>query len=228
MAAPPLLESIDTRTCRWVARGELRDIFEHPDLPGALVKVIRTDRVDAEGNVVGWSRRKFILQRRFGIYLGFMREFRETFRAARRLYAHPEVALPFARPLGLAVTERGLALIVEKITGPDGSLAPSIKQLLREGGLTDAHRAAIDRFFDVCADNHLVFGDLNAGNLVLAGDGRFVCIDGIGEKSLIPLHELSRRLNARKLRRVRKRLRRYIEARLPRPAPASDGVPAAN
>lgn len=215
--ASQLLDTIDTKACRWLARGQLRDIYQHPEMENALIKVIRPDRVDAHGNVVGWSRRKFFTERRFGVYITFQREFREAFKAARRLYGSPDLVLPFARPLGVALTERGLGLIVEKLTAPDGSLAPSVKQLLKEGLFTSAHREALDQFFAASTENHIVFGDLNAGNLVFvegAAGGRFVAIDGIGEKTLIPVHELSRFLNARKLRRMRRRLSAYIDRRV--------------
>lgn len=226
-----LLDAIDTKACRWLARGQLRDIYQHPDMDDALIKVIRPDRVDARGHVIGWSRRKFFTERRFGIYLTFQREFREAFKAARRFYGRPDFALPFARPLGVALTERGLGLIVEKLTAPDGALAPSVKQLLKEGGFLPRHRAALDRFFQIAADHHVVFGDLNAGNLVFVEDdagGRFLAIDGIGEKTLIPIHELSHFLNARKLRRMQRRLDAYVDRRVAETAMKAEALPEPN
>lgn len=235
--ASHLLDTIDTKACLWLARGQLRDIYQHPEMEDALIKVIRPDRVDPHGNVVGWSRRKFFTERRFGVYITFQREFREAFKAARRLYERPDLALPFARPLGVALTERGLGLIVEKLTAPDGTLAPSVKQLLKEGHFSLRHREALGRFFRLSAERHIVFGDLNAGNLVFVEDdagGRFVAIDGIGEKTLIPVHELSRYLNARKLRRMQRRLNTYVDRRvagagnaMPRTAEAGAEVPSA-
>jgi hypothetical protein len=109
---------------------------------------------------------------------------------------------PFPRTHGLIWTTQGLGLVVEKIASADNSLAPSLHELLEKGRFTDMHWQRLKALFDLCIRNHLVLGDLNPHNFLYqdTGEGRFVAIDSIGEKSLIPIYELSFLCNRIKLR----------------------------
>ena len=126
--------------------------------------------------------------------------------------------LPFARIYGLVTTSAGLGLAVERITDGDGSLAPTMIELISNGQFKKRHLQAFERFLARCRDLHVVFGDLTVNNIVYteARDprGEFVAIDGFGEKSAIPLHRWSKILNDRKIERVRRRLMSAIPDRL--------------
>lgn len=205
--------------CTSVASGGTRIVYQHPLHDDMLIKVIRPDITGKNGAVVTppERRRKYRIARLrpFGVYVTFHRELRETLRLARRNYPRLDFAFPFPRTHGLIWTTSGLGLIVEKICSADNSLAPSLDELLTQGAFTQAHWEKLKGLFDLCARNHLVAGDLHAQNFLYEdkGEGRFVIIDSIGEKSLIPIYELSSLVNRIKLRRKLYELKQRIERR---------------
>lgn len=223
---------LDLSLCTPLRRGQLRDVYAHPELENVLVKVIRADRVTATGETRPWKQKYLNIRRdrrlqipftyagkrKWGLYASFYRELREQLRAARAVYPQVDFQFPFAPVLGLVWTTQGLGLMAQKMVGPDGALAPTLRELIRAGSFTPEHLAKLDAFFDLAAARHVVFGDLNASNLVLAAGregSRIVCVDGIGEKALIPVHEWSAWANGRKLRRLRDRMMGSITRRLP-------------
>ena len=92
--------------------------------------------------------------------------------------------------------------MVERISD-HGETVPTLASLHKDGKLTQEHIAAQHRVFEYCIEHHIVLGDAHLGNLVLdpQDSDRLTCIDGFGEKILIPVHRYSRRLNERMLRR---------------------------
>ena len=66
----------------------------------------------------------------------------------------------------------------------------------------------LDRFFDICEKRHYILGDITSANLVYQDQngGNFICIDGTGEKALIPVHEWFCWANEWKLKRSRARI----------------------
>jgi hypothetical protein len=189
-----------------VASGGTRIVYQHPFHDGMLIKIIRPEIVGRNGAVVARrkGRRKLRIARLrpFGVYVTFHREMRETLRLARRAYPVLDFPFPFPRTHGLIWTTQGLGLVVEKIVSADNSLAPSLHELLEKGHFTEMHWQRLKALFELCEENHLVLGDLNPHNFLYqgAGEGRFVIIDSIGEKSLIPIYELSFLCNRVKLR----------------------------
>ena len=143
----------------------------------------------------------------WGVYLAYRREIDEYLIAARRQIANPQLKLPFARPIGLVSTTRGLGLLVERIS-KNGVIVPSLQTLRKNQDLTEEHVLAVRRFFTYCIRHHIVLGDVHLGNLVVSPTDpqKLICIDGFGEKTLIPVHRYSHRLNQRKLARILKTL----------------------
>jgi hypothetical protein len=136
----------------------------------------------------------------------------------RRQYGRDLAGLPFARIHGLVSTSAGLGLVVERISGADGGLAPTMIELVANRQFEKRHLEAVERFFARCRDLHVVFGDLTVNNIVYTEardpDGEFIAVDGFGEKSAIPVHRWSRFLNDRKIERVRRRLMSSVPTRL--------------
>ncbi|WP_185802840.1 YrbL family protein [Pontivivens nitratireducens] len=190
---------LDIEKCTFVAAGSLREVYVHPDDDDVLVKVVRADVVGPDGHPVQRNGKR---RRPWGVYLSFRREIDEYLIAARNQISTPDFRLPFARPLGLAATTRGLGLLVERISD-HGETVPTLASLHKDGKLTQEHIAALHRFFEYCIEHHIVLGDAHLGNLVVdpQDSDRLICIDGFGEKTLIPVHRYSRRLNERMLRR---------------------------
>ncbi|WP_426702316.1 YrbL family protein [Rhodanobacter sp. Col0626] len=186
-----------------IASGQHRLVFQHPDVPGSLVKVMRPELVERNSRDEPWYRRLA----RTGPYRGFVREFNE-YLASR----HASTGLsPLARVLGLVETDLGPGLVVEKIASDDGALAPNLDAWIRHHGLTDDMRAALDRLLAQLLEHNVIAADLHAWNLVCEekpGEPlRLVMIDGFGEKNFIPLRSMSRRNNTA---RTRSKFRRML------------------
>ncbi len=195
-----------------IAEGKRRLVFEHPGDPQLLVKVMKPGSHRDDGQPL--RRKRFKLRRREGVFAYFTRELLE-YVAVRVSNRVPPAALPVSAVYGLVETNLGLGLVVEKVTDGAGALAPTLESLLATGRFDPERRALLADFFDALVGHHVVAYELNADNIVLAGQRgnapRFVCIDGMGSRTLIPLQAWLPRLNARKIRRHQKR----IEAQLP-------------
>lgn len=198
--------------CELVAKGRSRAVYAHPSAPGLIVKVMLSDYVETEilrpKRIGKWIVGRW---RKFGPYGIFFREMRETIRATRAMHPNYGFTFPFARFYGFIWTTLGLGQVVERIGSADGSLAPTLRQLLKEGRFTAEHAARLDDFFDICMEKGFVVGAVHAHNIVYQDSmQRFVCIDGFGDKNTIPIHEVSRFANRLKLKRARRRLARTV------------------
>jgi hypothetical protein len=205
---------LDIEKCRFLAKGGSRTVYAHPSAADLLIKVMLPRYVEARG-----THSKSILKRitspwrKFGPYAVFYRETKETIHAARAAHPHYNSPLPFARSYGFIWTNRGLGQVVERIGSADGTLAPTLRQLVEEGRFTADHAALLDEFFDICAEKGIVIGGVHTHNIVYQDSTRrFVCVDGFGDKNTIPVHEMSRLANRLKLKRARRRLTRAIRA----------------
>lgn len=208
-----LLQKVDLTGSSPIAQGGVRDVYLHPQFDDVLVKVIRADRIDGRGELTQ-LKRKWKPSRAYGCYISFHRELSETLRFARNAFRYGQHDLPFAPAIGIVATSHGPGLLVGKVDAPDGTPAPTLMTLVKMRGFTLMHRQRLDAFFQECMDCHVVLNDVHPSNFLWLGtdeDGRFVCIDGLGEKMLFPIHRLSKTWNTRKLLRKREKLLGWID-----------------
>ena len=201
-------QEIDLADCVLVKSGRTRNVHEHEDLPGVLIKTLQPDVMDANGHIKAYEWWK--KGRPHGAYIAFCREIDELIVLCRRQYGREPCSLPFARIYGLVPTSAGLGLVVERISDGNGGVAPTMLDLIAKGRFEKRHVQALKHFLARCRDLHVVFGDMTVNNIVYTEvrdlQGQFIAIDGFGEKSVIPFHRWSRFLNDRKIERVRGRL----------------------
>ncbi len=187
-----------------LAGGQHRLVYQHPADPGQLVKVMRTELLDAHAERLPWYRRLA----RTGPYRGYVREFNEYLAS---LHASAGVP-PLARVFGLADTDLGPGLVVEKVVGVDGGLAPNLDAWIRRDGFTREIQSALDVLLVQLLQHNVIAADLHAWNLVCSRDAsgaaRLVMIDGFGEKNFIPHCSMNRRHNAS---RTRHKFHRLVE-----------------
>lgn len=193
-------------------RGHQRLVFQHPEQPDLLIKVLRAEYVQEKYGPDGSFHNR---HRRCREYHPFFTEFREYLVVCARA---PQ-CLPFIQEIvGLVWTDLGLGIVVRKVLGRDGASAPTIDRFLRWHGKLDADRKHL---LDECLLNlersDIVFDDLNDCNLVLgvdtSGAERFVLIDGIGSSTLVPIKALIPAANRWSKRRRIARLRAKVAAR---------------
>lgn len=208
------IESVDLDTYTLVRRGRQRNIYELPDYPSVVLKTIQPERVDKHGNFPERGRLKNL--RGYGAYFVFLREIAEYLRLRRIAYGKNLTSLPITAIYGFMNTNEGIGLIVERISDESGQLAPTLRELVASGGLTLKHERALEAFQRTCKAMHVVFGDVHWENIVYTeartGEPEWVCIDGFGEKSILPFHLLSKTLNAKKVDRVIERIIRQATA----------------
>jgi len=187
-----------------IAEGTANWVFEHPDDPSLLIKVVRPDVIPHRwGTKSRWYKRL----NRARQNAGFIRELQEY--CVLRAH-HPHDELPVERPVALVDTNFGLGLVVEAVRDSDGNLARTILNVVKEAGFTPSVREKLDEFRDELLRFDTVIGEMNAGNLVIDEKrDRIVLIDGIGENAAIPVNYYSRRLRHRTINR---RFDRMIES----------------
>lgn len=195
--------------CEPLAVGRLRCVHEHPARPDCLIKTVRADVIERRwGMAAPWYKR-LVRTRQYTV---FAREFEEYLAIQAR---HPGSSPPIARVVGIEETDLGIGLVVEKVRGADGTLAPTVAALGQaEGRIEPWLEKAFAAFLDDLLRHDVVVGDLHAWNIVHGSDSRggprLVLVDGFGEKNFIPRNSLSTRANARHTRRLYERMRRML------------------
>lgn len=183
-----------------VANGTVRIVYEFPGQPDLLIKVFHAfeDRS---------SKRPFkrLAWRFFPTlkYRSLLNELKCELLVSLKLGSDIK-RMPISRMLGTVQTNRGVGVVVERIHGLDGGLAAQLSRIsnrkLADQPILDALNAFVQKMFDL----HIVARDINGSNIVYgtrgAGAACFL-IDGYGERNIIPLCSLSKRMNDRSLNR---------------------------
>ncbi|SFQ95486.1 YrbL family protein [Poseidonocella sedimentorum] len=184
---------IDLSHAPVLRRGGKRSVFEHPTARNQLIKVLmpRTRKKEARRGL--WERLT-----KPPYEWEYLRELRMVYEVTRRAGGIPR--LPIVESAGLVRTTEGLGLSIERITAPDGQLAPTMRDLLESGAFTAEHLRSLNHFVAEIYRLGVVANDLAPHNIVYeAATGHAIMIDGFGERTLIPLHLWSQRANARHL-----------------------------
>ena len=190
-----------------LARGSWKLVFQHPEDDGLLVKVVRR-----EGNARRSRRAWYKARPREGDFLLFSRELHEFVVAEANSNGRPS---PIPKIMGLVETDLGLGLVVEKIRGQTGELAPGLDRLPKTEITPKIEQMLAELVADI-NERRIVLSEFTPGNILIVDAGekqsRLVLVDGFGDSSLIGLYALSRfantQRNLRKYRQVLRRLKR--------------------
>ena len=186
-----------------LAEGFHRRVYAHPDAADRLVKVMRPDVVASRWNAPGRWYKRLARARQ---YTGYVRELKEYIAVRARSNA-PDI--PIAPVHGLVDTDLGLGLVVERIRGPGGGLAPTLDARVQREGLSADILRELDALLARLLRDGVILGDLHPWNIVWGEDAagpRFMLIDGFGEKNVIPRCSMSQALNRHNTRRLYRRL----------------------
>lgn len=180
-----------------LAKGGHRNVYACPGQPALLIKVTRPRTRPNR------SFSKRLIRRIFpdSAFRNALKEIECEMKAA--LKSGADIAqLPLARSFGVVQTDVGPGVVVEKIQSEDGELAHHLQQLCKKKTLDDAALQDLNRFVEKLFEYQVVGRDIHEQNIVYGlrdGVRMFVLIDGYGERNLVPLRSLSRRLNDRSL-----------------------------
>ncbi len=201
----PLLEHpdmIDLSDYKPLRKSRNYLIYQHPEVEGALLKV----RVDE-------PVRSHFLPRyaewRYGNLRQWNREANEYLAALNR--GCPEIER-LAQFMGYAPTSAGPAIVVEKLTGPDGDLAPTLHServaLAKDHAGRERLHAELMELFDDLESGRIIVGDMGFENIVRAQErsGKLTVIDGVGERVLFPLSLVSETAFRKSIDRRRQRM----------------------
>ncbi|KUJ79132.1 hypothetical protein AVO44_11100 [Ruegeria profundi] len=174
-------------------------MYACPDFPELLIKVTRPRKRPIR------SYTKRLIRRVFpdAIYRNALKEMECELKAA--LKSGTDIAqLPLARSFGVVQTDVGPGLVVERIQSEDGQLARQLSWVCEQGTLSDEVLNQLNSFVKSLFQLQIVGRDIHPENIVYGLRNQtkmFVLIDGFGERNVIPLRTLSRRLNDRSLSR---------------------------
>lgn len=195
-----------------LGQGCSKIVFQHPEQEDKLIKIMNPDRVDPDGGWKGHGKIKRQLSQ--GAYKQFRRELLQYMQLCKNHYQSNQFLFPVETPYGFAQTDKGLGLVVEKIISPNGK-GMTLHELCREKLFTEKHAQALDVFFDQSCDLHIVYGEVNIAGIMYteqrSNKPEFVLVDGMGEKLLIPLRAMSKRINARNVRKVEAKIKAQMQ-----------------
>ena len=168
-------------------------IFAHPENPHVVIKIPRRRQ-----NKTG-LRRLFSRSSRFGPQWNSYVEIREHARSVSRA---DRVAKIYAQFLGFVQTTQGPGAMFEAVRGPDGALATTLHRHAEQTGHEPAMEDAIRALWAEIKDTWLVLSDRALVNVVVTGDTaqgyRLIIVDGVGDRTLIPLKVWSKRIYDKK------------------------------
>lgn len=196
-----------------VGKGKTRLVYQHPENPDWLVKVHRSRMTGSES---GWQRHWRQAEDRFLFRSGILREL-QPYLDSRYHRANAPLIPHIVPIIGIADTDIGLGLVVRAARAQDGSLAPTVRRLRRQGTMTPEQARAVHELLDKIVQTPLVLGDLNQDNIVLVREpetdtDKAMLIDGLGDRTWIPVRHWSAWLNARAKRHFVAKMRRKLKA----------------
>lgn len=206
---------IDVQKLKKLGSGTVKNVYQHPINDGCVIKTVKPHLISSDGGFLKHGRFKRAVYQ--GVYRQFRREIIQYLQLCKNHYAQGIFQFPIETPYGLIATSEGLGLVAEKILAPDGK-AWTLEDLAKGPGLEAKHHAALERFFDECVEQHIVFGEVNDAGLLYtetrSGRPEFVLVDGIGEKLMLPVRAMSSRLSARYVRKVEQRIYQQLQLQL--------------
>ncbi|TNF19521.1 MAG: hypothetical protein EP318_14565 [Rhodobacteraceae bacterium] len=182
-----------------IACGSERHVYLLPEAPDRLLKVMRAKHLRAiEGcddrTWRGWLR----IRKAHALFRREQRAWSDAMLRASVRDAWP----PLSGIAGLGLTPSGLGEVVERIVDAEGQTAPTLADLLH-APLSAEMLTALNAFVAALYDWHIPAYDLGPKNILWEDTtGRFVLVDGFGDRSVLPLKTWIRRLNDRRLDRA--------------------------
>lgn len=185
----------------FVTNGGRSLVYRHPEDANLLIKVMNPKFMARSSFKIRLLHKSTTINR-FRFSKCYIREIVESVRLRfAHNYQHPICIQQFT---GIVDTNFGFGLVVRAERGKDGNYAKTLKTLIKANQYNAEIQKKLDAFYDALANCDISVSDCAPANLVYAyseeAGEHFVLIDGIGEKTLIPILRISARL--RKLSRL--------------------------
>ena len=163
-------------------------VYRHPEDRHLLIKVVRPKyRVRNTIKVRVVRQVRFI--NRYRLSKCYIREIIESMQLKfKNNYSTP---IFLQQVVGLVDTNLGFGLVVQAEMSCDGEYAKTLKTLIETNHFSVSVKKKLDEFYAALAACDVAVSDCAPQNLVYAYDDvagdHFVLIDGVGEKTLIPI-----------------------------------------
>ena len=207
MASALVLDGADM-----VAAGLQREVFVHPLDRTKLIKVLKVPQ-----NQGGRSAFTVITEKWFPSVR--IRAIRKEYAEYLRLMLanqQPDFRPPISHMYGFVSTNRGLGCVTEKVSGRDGAMGETLKEIINQNRLSEHHVRLLNRTLDQLYHCNVRASDLTATNLAFGqrdngtgpGPEECVLVDGFGDIHAIPVRSMARWSNRMGLDDSCKRLAR--------------------
>jgi len=174
-----------------VSQGGSRKLFVHPEREDWLVKVYLQRFHDVNIERYPLTTRF----RRLKLYWALVNEIIE-FVAIRE---NPKTETKYLQTIiGTADTDYGLGMVVEGVFSEDGSLAPTLRDLVIENKYQEKHQQELEALFKWMENTDVIIRDFSLDNLVWDYKKQcFVIVDGLGSKAVLSLRSFFKTYNLR-------------------------------
>ena len=148
----------------------------------------------------------YLVRRFYKAIVPLRRELREYERVAQE---GPRTERHLQHFAGVIATDRGTGILVKAVRRKNGALAMTLQDAIDRGHYSQQTDAALSEFLDWLIKSDIVAVDVHLKNIVVdEKNGALVLIDGIGDKTFLPIRSWFSWLN----RSYKKRLARSIHA----------------
>jgi len=148
----------------------------------------------------------YLVRRFYKAVVPLRRELREYERVAQE---GPSTARHLQHFAGIVSTNKGTGILVKAVRRKNGALAMTLQDAIESGQYSRETDAALSEFLDWLVKSNIVAVDVHLKNIVVdEKNGALVLIDGIGDKTFLPVRSWFSWLN----RSYKKRLARSIHS----------------
>lgn len=206
---PTNLDAGMTIRGRMLASGQSRELYEFEGQTDLLLKVRKSKP----------PQRRFFT--RFAALRALRNAYKEVVPLRREIREYERVANEgsltdkhLQRFAGLVHTDRGIGMSVLAVRNNDGELALTLRQIIDAGQYNARTHSALSEFLEWFVSSKLVAADVHLANIVLnEKDNALVLIDGIGDKTFLPVRAWLPPLNKLYKKRLAKALLTEVAVR---------------
>lgn len=207
--------SITLAGAAMVAKGGGRLIYRCPDNPQIVIKLHKPFRQKRFMWLHELLRPR---KRRFGPFLHSFIEVDEITAAVYRNGTLPSFTTQF---LGFVQTDIGVGAMFEAVLGKNKKLAESLAQYATRTHQHSDMAQAIDTLWDDVIKSGIVVSDPKLANVVPIieqhAEPRLVFVDGLGERTLIPIQSISRTAHRYACEKARRKMQQDYAALAAKP-----------
>lgn len=182
-----------------IGEGGGRKVYAYPGKPEYIIKIHKPLHRKPFHAI---RRRLRYIGRRFGDYLHSVIEAEEYTAMIARTHQIPDF-VPGYR--GMVKMDDQVGAVFDAIREPDGTISPTLVRFVRRQGYSPALEAAIDHLWSQVIAFRCIVSDPNLRNALVQtradGSLHIWLVDGLGERTLIPIMRLSDRVYLRNTRR---------------------------